>query len=118
MRRHIDPTETVQTTDGLPKNARGWERFNGQPARLLVWNVGSQAAVVELIHADRMDNDGNPAGTISVINSATVAAGATHIFDGTPSGGGARDTRPYLFVRYGPAVAGQQTTLKFIDAAG
>ena len=119
MSRRIDPVETVTTTDGLPKPTRWWDRPDGELGKVLVWNVGAQAAVVELVHSDRMAGpEAAPTGTITVIASATVAAGAAHVFDGTPSGGGARDTRRGLFVRYGPAVAGQQTTLRFLQAAG
>ncbi len=115
----ITPTEDVATTDGLPKNTRYWKRSDGQVGRLLAWNVGAASAVVELIHADRVEGpEGYPAGTITVINSATVAAGAMYVFDGTPSGGGARDTRPFLLVRYAPAAAGQQTLLRFLEATG
>lgn len=68
--------------------------------------------------APRMSVTGNPEGAETPVASVTLAAGATQIFDGTPSGGGARDTSPVLFVRYASAVAGQSTMLKFADVAG
>jgi hypothetical protein len=115
----IIPTETVETNDGLPKNTRWWDRPDGELGRVLTWNVGANSALVELIHSDRISGpEAYPTGTITVIDSATVAAGAAHVFDGTPSGGGDRDTRRGLFVRYAPSSAGQQTSLRFVPAEG
>ncbi len=98
---------------------RIWRRAEHQPlGRLLVWNTGTAGATVSLFTAPQMDGGGNPQGAETVIASATIAAGGTYIFDGTPSGGGSRDSSPLLFVRFAAATPGQPTTLKFADAIG
>ncbi len=115
--RRLDAAHGEAQTTDTPM-VRIWAKPERPLGRLLVWNTGGAAATVALVTTPRIDADGNPAGPETVIASATVAAGATHIFDGTPSGGGPRDTSPYVGVRYSAATPGQPTTLQFATVAG
>ena len=70
-------------------------------------NTGSNAAVVELHAADEN------ARAVLLLASATVAAGATQLFDLAREPAGAKTYFPYLAIRYRSVSAGLATTLKF-----